>query len=194
MSYPIPIVSRAQVEGSNPKAGLKLFPFASGRWATYTAEVVSLEIQQGKQTDYLVIKGRNGEHGVRISVSLNPAFVQPHYGHDRDEQIAKNAERLAKVLRAFDLAVFDDSGAWLEPERFASALGKVFMFSIFGAMQDGMPKYSDMGKQLTYVAFKGIANALLPVAAPDGATGDKRVNTCALNSHNAAPPFDEDVA
>ena len=193
MSYPLNI-TRKQFE--EPK-GLKCFPFASGRWVTHFAEVVGIEISHGKVTDFLVIKGQNKQgdtgYGVRISVSLNPNFV-PNDWQDREGQIARNAERLTKILKAFDLAVFDDSGAWLLPERFDSAIGKVFSFSIIGAEMDGQPVYTDRGHQKTFVAFRGIANTLLPVVMPPDAAGERPVSSCALNSYNASASFGEEVA
>ena len=194
MSYPIPFVTREHLEEPSPRAGLRCFPFASGRWVTHTAQVVSIEIVKGRLTDFLVVKGRNGQHGVRISVSLEPSYAPNANGQDKDQLTAKNTERLVRILKAFGLAVFDDGGAWLEPVRFDSAVGEVFSFSIIGATEDGLPKYNDRGHQRTYVAFRGLAPMLLPVAVPDDAADEKQVNSCALNIGNALALYDGDVA
>ena len=195
MSYLIPSITKEQVEGANAKAGLKVFPFCSSRWVQHCAEVVGIEIQHGPHCDFLVVKGRNGSYGVRISVSLNPEIIVHDNGQSREKRIERNTERLLAVLSAFDLAEFVEGGVWLHPERFDRAIGTVFSFAIKGTMDcNGQQRYTDHGRAKTYVAFRGLAPELLPVVVPPDAASEKPVATCALNSSNVLASFDEEVA
>jgi hypothetical protein len=187
----IPGVTKGQYDETTGEAGLRPFPYVSGRWTAQTAEVVGLEIFEGEATDYLVIKGKNGEYGVRISVPLDPTFIPADYGN-KDKQIEKNVNKLLKVLKAFDLATIRGDGVLLEPSRFAGAIGKVFSFSIQGAMVGNMPKFTDRGYQRLNVSFKGAVPELLPVTIPPFAS-ESSVNGCALNSTTVTASDDDAV-
>lgn len=194
MGIPISGVTRGAVEECRAKPGLKVFPFSVSRWITHVAQVEAIEIQKGKFVDFLVLKGRNGEYGVRISAQLDPSFIANDFGLDRREAVERNTERLVKILRAFDLAVFEEGGegVWLEPDRFPGAVGKAFTFSIKGATDDyGQPKFSDRGIAITWAAFKGLAKELMPVVIPRDAAPEKPA-ACALNSYNADAPISDD--
>jgi len=190
MGIPICGVTRELVEEPPTRKGLRTFPFSVSKWTTHFAQVESIEIQKGKLVDYLILKGRNGEYGVRLSVQLDPCFVANDFGQNRQEIIERNTERLVKILRAFNLAIFDLNGdsVWLEPDRFPGAVGKPFMFSIKGATDDyGQPKFSDRGIAVTWAAFKGLAPELKPVVPPLDAEPEKPVG-CALSSPNMSAP------
>jgi hypothetical protein len=190
MGIKISGVTREQVEEPPTRKGLRTFPFSTSKWTTHFAQVEAIEIQKGKLVDYLILKGRNGEYGVRLSVQLDPSFVANDFGQNRQEIVERNTDRLVKLLKAFDLAVFEDSGegVWLEPDRFPGAVGKAFAFSIKGATNDyGQPKFSDRGIAVTWAAFKGLAPELRPVVAPSDAEPPKPVG-CALSSPNMSAP------
>jgi len=177
MGIPIPNISRQDVEGTSSQAGLKMFPFLSGRWTNHTAEVTAVEVMQGKQTDFLIVKGKNGEYGIRVSVQLDTDFIAHDYGQDVEKQRERNKERLLKVLAAFDLAAFKGERVELDPGRFQKAIGKAFGFSIMGAVENGRPKMNDKGYQATNVSFKGLVAAVTPVAAPD-VVGETTTASC----------------
>jgi hypothetical protein len=195
MGIPISGSTRELVEEPPTRKGLKIFPFSVSKWTTHFAEVESIEIQHGKLVDFLILKGRNGQYGIRLSAQLDPAYVPFDYGHDKQQLIGRNTEKLVKILKAFDLAVFAENGegVWLEPDRFPGAVGKAFMFSIKGATDDyGQPKFSDRGIAVTWAAFKGLAPELKPVVSPSDAEPEKPVG-CALSSPNmSAPDYNED--
>ena len=180
MGIPIPGITREQLEGTSAEAGLRVFPFVTGKWINHTAEVVSIEVLQGQHTDLLIIKGRNGEYGVRISVQLDPEFVSNDFGQDVSKLVERNKDRLLKVLKAFDLAVYKGKNVEVEPSRFPKAVGKVFSFSIQGAEEGHRPKLNDKGWQMTNISFKGLTSELLPVTVPENAA-TKPVRTCATN-------------
>jgi hypothetical protein len=191
-AIPIPGVTREQFDETVGDAGLRPFPYVSGRWTPQTAEVVGIEIFQGDQTDFLIVKGKNGEYGVRITVGLDPTFVQTSYG-DRDKQIERNTNKLLKILKAFDLATFKGNGVLLEPSRFAGAIGRPFGFSIQGAVSGNAPKLNDKGYQRLNVSFKGAVPELLPPTVPPDAANGKLPNTCALNSGTVTADDGDDM-
>ena len=194
MGVPIPTIRREQVEGARGSAGLRTFPFCSDRWLTHCAAVSGIEVQKGRLVDYLIVKGVNDDYGIRISAQLDPAVVPNDYGQDKTAQIQRNTDKLLKILRAFDIATFEDDGdgVWLEPSKFESAVGKLFIFSIKGATDElGQPKFTDRGYQMTYASFKGTAKEWRPVTAPNDAEPPKPVR-CALESPNFSEPVDGD--
>jgi hypothetical protein len=194
MGIQISGVTRDIIENAPARPRVRTFPFSVSKWTTHYAQVDSIEIQKGKFVDYLILKGRNGEYGVRLSAQLDPSFIANDFGQNRQEIVERNTDRLVKILKAFDLAVFEDSGegVWLEPDRFPNAVGKAFMFSIKGATDDyGQPKFSDKGVAVTWAAFKGLAKELMPVVTPKDAAPEKPV-ACALNSYNADAPYSDD--
>ena len=195
MGIQISGVTRDIIENAPAKPRVRTFPFSTSKWITHSAQVDSIEIQKGKFVDYLVLKGRNGEYGVRLSAQLDPSFIANDFGQNRQEIVERNTDRLVKILKAFDLAVFEDSGegVWLEPDRFPSAVGKAFMFSIKGATDDyGQPKFSDRGVAVTWAAFKGLAPKLRPVKAPDDAAPEKPVDGSPYSSNVSLPDDDGD--
>jgi len=187
MGIPLTGISRGDLEAPE-RAELRTFPFASDRWTSHVAQVSSIELQRGHLTDYIVVKGVNDGYGIRISAQLDPAFVANDYGQDKSAQIQRNTDKLRKILKAFDIATFDDKdGVWIEPSRFENAVGKLFTFSIKGAMENGQPKLTDRGLQVTYASFKGLAKEWLPVKAPDDAAPEKPAG-CALNISTISVP------
>ena len=140
MGIPIPI-TKEDLEGVSGEAGLRPFPFSSnGKWTQHTAQVTGIEIFEGDRTDFLVIRGRNGEYGVRVSVQLDPEFVANDYGQDTSKQRERNKDRLIKALAAFDLATIKGNHVEVEPSRFPKAIGRIFAFSIQGAIENNAPK------------------------------------------------------
>ena len=163
----IPGVTKSEVEGTAGEAGLKPFPFVTGRWINHTAEVTAIELFEGDKTDYLIIKGKNNEYGVRISVQLDPTFIANDFGQDTAKQVARNKDKLLKVLAAFNLAIYKGNDVLLAPIRFSTAIGKVFAFSI-----QGVGKANERGYEMYNISFKGTVTDLLPVVVPEGAGSD----------------------
>jgi hypothetical protein len=191
MGIPIPSITREELEATNGEAGLRLFPFVSGKWTAHTAEVVSVEVMEGKLTDFLVVKGRNGEYGVRIAVQLDPDHISNDYGQDTTKQKERNKDKLLKLLAAFGLAVFKGSRVELDPSRFPKTVGRVFSFSIQGAEDGGRPKMNERGYQVVNTSFKGTVAALLPVVVPDAASPEPSVSSTATNT--ASAECDDDI-
>jgi len=193
MGIPVTGISRSDFDAPE-RVRFRTFPFSTDRWISHVAQVSSIELQHGRLTDYLVVKGVNDCYGIRLSAQLDPAYVAHDYGQDKTAHIQRNAEKLLKILKAFDIATFEEEGdgVWVEPSKFDNAIGKLFAFSIKGATDDsGQPIFTDRGLQITYASFKGTAKEWLPVKAPDDAAPEKPVG-CALNSYNADAPCSDD--
>lgn len=193
MGYPITGATREAYDKTSTEAsGMRPFPFVSGKWTNYTAEVVSVETaidQSGNGNDQIVVKARNGQHECRLYVSLDPSITGPNC-KNVPEQVQKNVDRLLKVGKALEIISFKGQSAEIEPGLFRKAEGKLIEIGVQGAVnQDGTPKMNTKGYQVINTSFSGLAKALVPVVEPVGVVA-------ASSGAPATPPktnYDDDI-
>ncbi len=171
MGIPISGATREDFDKTKTESGAKPFPFVTGKWTNYTAQVVAVDISiddSGNGNDQIVIRARNGEYESRIYISLDPKQVGPNC-QNVAEQVQKNIDRLLKVGKALEIITWKGNTPEIEPTLFKKAVGKLIEIGVQGAAdQYGQPKKNQRGYQIINTSFSGIARELLPVVAPSG--------------------------
>jgi len=171
MGIPIPGTSREHYDATKTESGSKPFPFLSGKWVNYTAEVVSVELsvdQSGKGNDQMVIKAANDGYECRIFISLDPNQVGPMC-QNREKAIQGNIDRLLKAGKVLDVITWKGNSPEIEPKLFPKAKGRLISFGISGALdQYNRPKVNAKGYQQINTSLNGLAKVLEPVVLPAG--------------------------
>lgn len=167
MGIPIPGATREAFEATRTATSSKPFPFVSGKWTNHTAEVASVEIshdESGRGNDQVVVRARNGEHECRIYVSLDPNQVGPNTPNPQ-EAIQRNVDRLMKLGKVLDVAVWKGNAMEIEPKLFPKAVGKVIEIGIQGAVDrtTRQPLMNKKGYQIINTTLSGAARELRPV-------------------------------
>jgi hypothetical protein len=180
MTYiPIAGFTKEEFDSFVPPTGPKgeTFPFITGKWKNHTAQVAAVTIQPDNYSqgnDQLVICARNGDYVAYIYANINVNHVS-QYAKDPAAQVAKNKEKLMRIMKDLNIVKFSGSQPFIDADLFPQAIGKIIGIGIYGATgDDGNQKYSTKGYPTAYVTFGGlepkleavIDDGLTPVARP----------------------------
>jgi hypothetical protein len=163
MSYEIEGLTPEVMDSVETSSFGKSFPFETGKWLNFTAEVEAMEISNNGK--YLIIKARNGEYSEWMYISITPPQQGALDGYHK---------RMTRLLKTFSIYSINTRGyAELDVNKLDQTTGMLFRFGTHGAVDEVKEQlYNDKGFPIVNFSISGPADSLTPIA-PQAAGGGR---------------------
>jgi hypothetical protein len=175
MAYQIEGITKEQYDGFGEGAQeARDFPFETGKWLNYTAEVRSVHIKadsSGSGSDRLVVSVANGNCFAQVYAQLNVMAVGGSCA-DPVAAIKRNTAKLLRILKALGIARFTNGSPEILEDLFPQAVGRIVAIGVLGVTDEsGRQRHNARGCPVTAISFGGAAKQLVPVVEPESCGG-----------------------